>query len=63
MKVLVTGSSGHLGEALSRHLHESGHDVVGIGCFDVDELDRCLDLRHRRRMCGGGRDDLPAKWP
>jgi UDP-glucose 4-epimerase len=30
MKVLVTGSSGHLGEALVRRLRELEHDVVGI---------------------------------
>jgi nucleoside-diphosphate-sugar epimerase len=30
MKVLVTGSSGHLGEALVRTLSESGHDVLGL---------------------------------
>ncbi|MEM7446344.1 MAG: NAD(P)-dependent oxidoreductase [Pseudomonadota bacterium] len=35
MKILVTGSSGHLGEALSRHLHESGHEVVGIDITDA----------------------------
>ncbi len=30
MKILVTGSSGHLGEALFRKLASSGHDVVGL---------------------------------
>jgi UDP-glucose 4-epimerase len=30
MRVVVTGSSGHLGEALAHTLHEAGHEVVGI---------------------------------
>lgn len=30
MKILVTGSSGHLGEALVRTLRKDGHDVVGL---------------------------------
>src|SRR5258706_10820698 len=30
MKVLVTGSSGHLGEALVRTLRDAGHDAVGL---------------------------------
>jgi UDP-glucose 4-epimerase len=30
MKVLVTGSSGHLGEALTRTLVNSGHQVIGL---------------------------------
>jgi nucleoside-diphosphate-sugar epimerase len=30
MRILVTGSSGHLGEALVRVLRASGHDVVGL---------------------------------
>ncbi|MEM1123478.1 MAG: NAD(P)-dependent oxidoreductase, partial [Bacteroidota bacterium] len=29
MKILVTGSSGHLGEALVRHLETTKHEVVG----------------------------------
>jgi UDP-glucose 4-epimerase len=30
MRIVVTGSSGHLGEALVRVLGEEGHDVIGI---------------------------------
>jgi UDP-glucose 4-epimerase len=30
MRVLVTGSSGHLGEALVRTLQDQGHEVVGV---------------------------------
>ena len=29
MRILITGSAGHLGEALARTLFEHGHDVVG----------------------------------
>jgi nucleoside-diphosphate-sugar epimerase len=34
--VLVTGSSGHLGEALVRTLRDQGHDVVGLDVLDSD---------------------------
>jgi len=30
MRILVTGSSGHLGEALARTLRDQGHEVVGL---------------------------------
>ncbi len=30
MKILVTGSSGHLGEALVRTLHDANHEVVSL---------------------------------
>ncbi|WP_137815924.1 NAD-dependent epimerase/dehydratase family protein [Gandjariella thermophila] len=33
-KVLVTGSSGHLGEALVRVLRDRGHEVVGLDVLD-----------------------------
>lgn len=54
MRMLVTGSSGHLGEALVRTFQELGHDVVGLdqiaGPFtthpgtiaDRSHLDRCM---------------------
>ena len=34
MKILVTGSSGHLGEALMRTLPALGHDVTGVDIVD-----------------------------
>ncbi|MDG2168426.1 MAG: NAD(P)-dependent oxidoreductase [Opitutales bacterium] len=39
MKVLVTGSAGHLGEALVRTLRESENEVVGIDIKDSDFTD------------------------
>lgn len=36
MKILVTGSSGHLGEALVRTLKDSGHEVVGADLLPSD---------------------------
>src|SRR5262245_41343318 len=34
MRVLVTGSSGHLGEALARRLSELDHEVVGLDIIE-----------------------------
>jgi UDP-glucose 4-epimerase len=34
MKILLTGSAGHLGEALAKTLRQSGHDVVGLDITD-----------------------------
>ncbi len=34
MRILVTGSSGHLGEALARALRADGHEIIGIDIRD-----------------------------
>ena len=39
MRILVTGSAGHLGEALMRMLRESEHDPVGIDVLDSPYTD------------------------
>ena len=40
MKILITGSSGHLGEALMRTLKRTDHDVVGVDITPSDFTDR-----------------------
>ena len=56
MRLLVTGSAGHLGEALVRVLGAEGHEVVGLDVLAVAAHDRRrLDRRPRaraRRACG-----------
>jgi UDP-glucose 4-epimerase len=39
MKILVTGSAGHLGEALVRTLRHEGHTVVGLDVLASNETD------------------------
>lgn len=56
MRALVTGSSGHLGEALVRTLREQDHEVVGLdimeGPFTTDAGTIC-DRAHVRRCMSG----------
>jgi nucleoside-diphosphate-sugar epimerase len=39
MRILVTGSSGHLGEALTRVLPEHGHEVIGLDVLSSPHTD------------------------
>jgi nucleoside-diphosphate-sugar epimerase len=47
MKVLVTGSAGHLGEALVRTLRETDHEVIGIDLIPSDFTDRIGSITDR----------------
>lgn len=56
MKVLVTGSSGHLGEALVRTLQNIGHEVVGVDIVDSDFTNNAgsiIDRSHVQRCMKG----------
>lgn len=58
MTVLVTGSSGHLGEALVRTLRNMGHDVVGLDVREGAFTDRVGSITDRscvRRCVAGAR--------
>ena len=50
MRILVTGSSGHLGEALMRVLREQGHEVIGLDMLASPQT-TCgrVDRRSRHR--------------
>src|SRR5438270_3033953 len=55
-KILVTGSSGHLGEALVRTLRSAGHEVVSLDVLHSPFTDEVASVTHRsavrRRMQG-----------
>jgi len=56
MKVLVTGSSGHLGEALVRTLQDMNHDVVGLDILDsqfTTHVASIIDRSSIRRCMNG----------
>jgi len=58
MRVLVTGSSGHLGEALVRSLRDSGDQVVGLDILDsqfTTHIGSIVDRDFVRECMGGVR--------
>lgn len=54
-RVLVTGSAGHLGDALTRTLRDQGHDVVGL---DIQDGSSITDRSTVRRMMAGAQSVL-----
>ncbi|MEZ5443316.1 MAG: NAD(P)-dependent oxidoreductase [Lysobacterales bacterium] len=50
MKLLVSGSSGHLGEALVRRLRADGHAVLGVDILPGDSTDVVASITDRERM-------------
>ncbi len=61
MKILVTGSSGHLGEALIRVLREEGKDVMGIDILPspfTDQVGSIADKNFVRKNMRGITDVL-----
>ncbi len=56
MKILVTGSSGHLGEALVRTLMNTNHKVVGIDICQsefTNEVGSIVDRQFVKRSMQG----------
>jgi UDP-glucose 4-epimerase len=56
MRVLVTGSAGHLGEALMRTLPAAGHDAVGVDLKPspfTHHIGTIVDRAFVRRCCDG----------
>ena len=60
MKILVTGSAGHLGEALMRTLRNSGDEAVGMDILESDFTDRVGSILDREfvRHCIAGADAI-----
>ena len=58
MKILVTGSAGHLGEALVRTLKHEGYEVVGTDILESRFTDRVGSVadRHHVQACMRGVD-------
>jgi UDP-glucose 4-epimerase len=50
MKVLVTGSAGHLGEALVRTLKNTPHEVIGTDLIHSDFTNKVGSITHRAHV-------------
>lgn len=50
MKILVTGSAGHLGEALIRTLKHTSHEVIGTDLIQSDFTDRVGSITDRNHV-------------
>jgi nucleoside-diphosphate-sugar epimerase len=50
MRVVVTGSAGHLGEALIRTLQNTSHEVVGLDIVASDFTTKIGSIAHRSHV-------------
>ena len=60
MKALVTGSAGHLGEALIRTLKNQDHEAIGIDLIDSDYTDEVGTITNQEfvKQCMKGMDTV-----
>ena len=50
MKILVTGSAGHLGEALVRTLRNTTHNVIGVDVLESPFTTHVVNIAHRDQV-------------
>ena len=50
MRILVTGSAGHLGEALVRTLRNTGNDVIGMDILSSPFTTHVANIAHRDQV-------------
>ena len=50
MRILVTGSAGHLGEALVRTLRNTTHDVIGIDMLSSPFTTHVINIANRDQL-------------
>jgi UDP-glucose 4-epimerase len=50
MKILVTGSAGHLGEALVRTLQQTSHEIISLDLLESNFTNRMGSIADRAQV-------------